>query len=326
MSVLPLTHHEILELVEPFTRRGRQVDLGASDRIARRILFRPREHAGPVERAPPLHETLALESLGTGSFCLTRTLVLAGMPAATLTATGLRPAELLAAIESVDPWRHFSSSGGGYSIARSYSLHWIDGSGGDTAPIALTEAQVLLDDVSLILQLSGVRGVAAEITLVPAPGRVLDFPEDLLAVLGWNWARLIRTPLGWKSRLRLRGDARVRTVRAERALERVAAHLERTLAESPARYHERLYLARWGVFLRRGIPVLVFMAILLVVAVIPRSVVAGNPRAWILLFHVPTALIALSFCLQELPQYEIPPVPRRRAAERWQTPVRGNPV
>jgi hypothetical protein len=325
MSTLPLTHHEILTLVEPFTRSGRQVDLGASDRLARRILFRPRDHAAPAPPATPLRETLVLESLATGSFCLTRSAVLAGSPAATLTATGVRPAELLAAIEAVDPWRHFSL-GSGYRIVRSYSLHWIDGAAGAAAPPALTEAQVLLDGVSLTLQLSGVRGVGAEISLLPAPGRVMDCPEDLLAVLGWNWARLVRTPLGWRSRLRLRGDARAKTVRAERALDRVAAHLARTLAEPPTRFHERLVLARWGVFLRRGIPVWTFLALLLAVAVIPRSVVEGNPRAWILLFHVPTALIALSFCLQELPQYEIPPIPRRGSQDHWLRSAQGEPV
>jgi len=315
MSVLPLTHHEILTLVEPFTRRGRHVDLGATDRMTRRVVFRPFELAAPA-RQGTLQETLALESLGTGSFCLTRTVVLDRGPRATLTATGLRPGELLAAIETVDPWRHFST-GPGYRIARSYTLRWVDGASATTPPVALTEAQVLLDRACLTLQLSGVRGVAAELSLVPASGEALEVPEDLLAVLGWNWARLVRTPVGWRSRLRLRGDAAARTLCAERALERAAGHLAQTLAETPAQFHERLYLARWGVFLRRGIPVLTFLALVLAVAVIPRSVVEGNPRAWILLFHVPTALIALSFCLQELPQYEIPPLPRRIPGDRW---------
>ena len=36
---IPLTHHEILGLVEAFSRSGRQVDLTASDRAARRLVF-----------------------------------------------------------------------------------------------------------------------------------------------------------------------------------------------------------------------------------------------------------------------------------------------
>ena len=319
MSVTPLTHHEILALIEPFARRGRHVDLGASDRTLRLILFRPRDHVSAACPGEPVHETLALESLSTGSFCLTRTAVLAGAARATLTATGSDPAALLAAIEAIDPSRHFSR-GEGYLIARSYTLRWIDADASIPPPLTLTEAQVLLDQASLTLQLSGVRGVAAEISLVPASGRDLAIPEDLLAVLGWSWARLVRTPLGWRSRLRLGGAAAAKTARAERALEQVAAHLARTFAESPARFHERYRVARWGVVLRRGIPVLTFLALVLAVAVIPRSAVEGNPRAWIVLFHLPTALIALSFCLQELPQYEIPPLPRRSLAGSW----RGN--
>ena len=315
MSTLPLTHHEILALVEPFARRGRHVDLGASDRAARRILFRPRDLAAAVAPPATLHETLALESLDTGSFRVTRTLREGPALSATLSATGTRPGDLLAAIEAIDPCRHFSR-GAGYTIVRSYSLGWVDGSVQPTP--ALTEGIVQLDGVRCSLQLSGVRGVAAEIALTAERGRLRDAPEDLLAVLGWSWARLIRTPLGWKSRLRLRGKVARKTASAEAALELAARHLARTLAGSPQEFHERLRLARWGVFFRRGIPVLTFLGIVIAVALIPRQVVEGNPRAWILLFHVPTALIALSFCLQELAQYEIPPVPRRSAAGSWE--------
>ena len=44
----PLTHHEILRLIEPFTRRGRHVDLSATDRIERRIVFKPVVHGGEM--------------------------------------------------------------------------------------------------------------------------------------------------------------------------------------------------------------------------------------------------------------------------------------
>jgi hypothetical protein len=35
------------------------------------------------------------------------------------------------------------------------------------------------------------------------------------------------------------------------------------------------------------------------------------------LYHAPTLLIALSFMLQELPRFEIPPLPRRLSAQQW---------
>ena len=74
----PLTHHEILALVEPFSRQGRQVDLAGSDRTARKLLFKPVERVLTAPDLPALRETLELESLGTGSFKLTRVLTGAG--------------------------------------------------------------------------------------------------------------------------------------------------------------------------------------------------------------------------------------------------------
>ena len=67
-----------------------------------------------------------------------------------------------------------------------------------------------------------VKGVSAEFELA-APG--LDeraLPQDLLAVLGWDWARLIRQKDGWKTKLRLRGQPDRRTRTAEQALQRLA--------------------------------------------------------------------------------------------------------
>jgi len=77
----PLTHHEIFALVAPFTRQGLQVDLAASDRAERRLLFRPRRHAPGVDGGdatlPPLRETLELSAgVGAGAaHTLTRHLV-----------------------------------------------------------------------------------------------------------------------------------------------------------------------------------------------------------------------------------------------------------
>ena len=45
-QTLPLTHHEILGWIAPFTRQGRQLDLAASDRLERRLRFKTIEHPG----------------------------------------------------------------------------------------------------------------------------------------------------------------------------------------------------------------------------------------------------------------------------------------
>jgi len=62
-----------------------------------------------------------------------------------------------------------------------------------------------------------------------------------------------------------------------------------------------------------------FLIILLVVAVIlllPRFDTSESPGLWLMLYHVPTLLIALSFCLQELPTLKLP---RRAIRDWWQS-------
>ena len=316
MAAPPLTHHDILGLVEPFARRGRHVDLAASNRIERRLVFKsvpPRTDAPALAGA---RDGLQLELLSTGTSRLTRELARPDGLAARILAMGPTPGDLLAAVEAV-PAERFFTSGPAFTIARSYTLEPVRGPDRHGWLLALTHAAIELEDLRFTLALSPVKGVSADVTLAPTRAGVLDLPEDLLAVLGWDWARLIKTKDGWKSKLRLRGEVGRRTRTAERALEAAALHLTRTLAEAPGRFHERLRAARWGVVFRRAIPLLTFIALLIAVASLARRGTGRVSELWILFFHVPTVLIALSFCLQELPQYEIPPLPRRSLAASW---------
>jgi len=307
MAVSPLTHHEILELVAPFTRGGRRVDLSASRRSERLLVFQPLEHAAA---AGTLRETLQLYSFGTGTCRLTRLLTRACGLEAKLEAMGPDPARLLADVEAILPARQFHE-GPGFVIARSYSLE------GTPAGLILTSGEVRTEDLTLAMTVSPVRRVAAELRLIANGAARLALPEDLLAVLGWDWARLIRGKEGWKTKLRLRGAAQARTRKAEIALDRAAAHLAQTLREAPHCFHDRLRAARWGVVFRRAIPVLTFLFLVVAVASLAHRGIGQGSELWVLFFHVPTALIALSFCLQELPQYEIPPLPRRMSMPSW---------
>lgn len=318
MPTSPLTHHDILGLVEPFTRSGRHVDLQASDRVARRLVFRAVERGGSSSGEPALRESLELESPAAGDHRLTRTLTDASGLQATLQAEGADPAELLAQVDAIPPPRHFRF-GAGYAIARSYVLP--TGASGRQAEgrpgtPALTRGVVKVDGLKLTMTVPAVRGVAADLELLAAPDR-LALPEDLLAVLGWNWARLIRRNDGWKSKLRLRGPGTRRTAKAEQALDRAATHLAQTLAEAPGRFHDRHVAARRWVVFRRGIPLLMPLCLIATILLLPRFDTGHEPGLWVLLYHVPTLLIALSFCLQELPQFEIPPWPRRSSAPGW---------
>ena len=109
MNAPPLTHHDILALAEPFARRGRRVDLAASDRIARRVVFQELQRGA-------LREVLQLDDLGTGTRQLTRTLTHPGGLQATLEAMGPSPQELLDRIEAVAPDSQFSE-GEGFVVA-----------------------------------------------------------------------------------------------------------------------------------------------------------------------------------------------------------------
>lgn len=311
----PLTHHEILGLVEPFARSGWQVDLAASDRAARRIDFKPRLHAEPAAT-----EALRLESLGTGSFKLTRTLTLDAAPRlrATLLASGDDPATLLACFDGVPLQRHVDRVGE-VLIARSYQFEsFVRGrSVADGSAVLLRHGEACVGGLQLALDLSMVRGVSAEITLTPADGGTLALPQDLLAVIGWDWARLIRKKDSWTSRHRLRGDGRRRTAGAEQALRVAVQHLGGVLAEPPAAFHRRHRLARWGVVLRRSIPTLTALGMIGGVFLLPRLAPNQDPGVWLALHYAPIALLAVAFGLQELPQFEIPPLPRPLREPGW---------
>jgi len=323
MAAPPLTHHDILELAAPFSRRGRHVDLAASDRMQRSLLFKPLDHPGDGP-CPVTREILTLESLGTGTCRLTRTLTQSGSPPATLTVMGQDPEELLALVETVPPQGQFRA-GPGYVVARNYSLEAVQGTSAGAArqglALVMTQGVAQVDGLKLTMGVPSTRRVAADIQLSPSPGESLELPEDLLAVLGWDWARLIRNADGWKSKRRLRGGALARTRTAEAALDKAAAHLAKTLAAPTARFHEEWGAARWGVFFRRGIPVWTLLLLLAIIAAIPHNIARGNPSLFVVGFHIPTLLIALSFCLQELPTYEIPPIPRPARAAQWRRPL-----
>lgn len=322
MTTAALSHHDIVRLVEPFARAGRPVDLAASDRAARRVVFRPRDVLPGPQGGSAWRETLALDCSRQGLFVLQRTLVGPAGASALLQASGPDPGELLARIDAVPPARHFSV-GAAWVTARSYDADLPRGahpvSTGNAAPLVLTRAQVQVEGLtlSLVINLPHLRSVAADIALAPASGPMPDLPEDLLAVLGWDWTRLVRREDGWTSKLRLRGPVLRRSRTAEVALEQAGAHLARVMAEPPERFHDTHRLARWGVVARRGIPSISVLSMVLGALLLPSLTDPSNAGLWMALHYVPVALLAVAFSLQELPRFEIPPWPRRSRAERW---------
>lgn len=307
MDAAPLTHHEVLALAEPFVRRGLAVDLGASDRIARRIAFRDRELDASADGLGTLREALSLQSLPTGTLRLVRTLAGPDGPEASAEAMGANGAELLDRVMAVPP-SALLCRGDGFVLARH---HVVEATGR-----VFARGVLRLEGLALTMTVSPVRGVAAELRIVETGTVSFALPDDLLAVLGWDWTRLLRERGAWRTRLRLRGGSERRTRNAEAALDRAAEHLARTLAEPPARFHERHRGARLFAMFRRSIPLLTPVALVVAVLSLPRFDVEASPL-WVLMYHVPTLLIALAFLLQELPAFEIPPWPRPRREPSW---------
>ena len=337
MKLPPLTHHDIVRLVEPFARRSWLVDLPSSDRSARRISFRARDVPGGAAGVPPCREQLVLECVSDIFFCLRRTLTptdgaahgpTAG-PAAIVEASGRDPADLLARALAV-PVAQLFSAGTGWRVARSYVTELPRGvspprGAHQALPLVLTRAELQAGGLtmSLRIKLPNLRSVAAELTLEAAaapaqpPGALPAIPEDLLAVLGWDWARLVRNKQGFTSKLRLRGHVLRRSRTAERALDRAGAHLAHVLGGAPHRFHDEHRLARWGVVLRRGLPSITALSMVLGALLLTQLEDPSHTGMFLALHYMPIALLALAFSLQELPQFEIPPLPRRSRAASW---------
>ena len=302
----PLTHHQIIALVEPFTRRGWAVDLPASDRAQRRIDFRARQ-------LDDMDATLRLSVPEPGHFELTRTLRGADGLQAELHAEGPQPAELLERIEAVPAQRQFHQ---GDSV-RCALRQRLPRERGD---LVLREAEARLPGLSLQMRLSGVSGYPAELELRRDEGAAIDLPDDLLAVLGRAWSHLGAVRGGWQGSVMLRGKEPRRSADAEARLQQTLQHLARTLAEPPARFHERHAGARWRVALRGTVPLAVCGAIV-GTAVLLQGGDAGSRSALGLLANVtPPLLMGLFFLRREMPRIAWPRPPRCPAATAW--PVR----
>lgn len=309
MSAQPLSHHEILALAAPFARTGRQVDLGASDRLARRLAFKPVERR--LDDGTPVAETMQLDQPQPGQCMLTRRLRLVDGAAAGLTAPlqteGPEAARLLARVDAVPAQQQFDT-GPGHALAYGHVVAT------DPPVPRLTQAELRTGGVTLRLKMPGVPGFAAEFSIEAPSG---PLPDDLLAVLGRPWSALTPERAGWRGTLAPQGAEPVRSRRTEALLAQAARHLAQTLAEPPGRFHERHRRARHAVLARRCLPLLSLAGLVGGAAAVP-SLGLAEDSAWrMLIFNAPPLLVAAGLCLKEMPRFEIPPWPRRSEAPRW---------
>jgi hypothetical protein len=343
-ATAPLTHHEILALVAPFARRGRRVELAASDRVARRIAFRSVEHAAR-ERVPAHRETLSLAQQPTGGWQLVRTLeALGDGPVARLQVSGTEPGVLLARIEAIDA-AHQLVRGPGWVLAIEHRLEGTAPVPDEPAAMAASRGILHAGGLVMTMKVPTVSGISAEIAIVreargggpgaagqhdaadgsladrdPTGARghaLVDLPDDLLEVLGRGWARLDAGPSGWTSHTGLGGRGAARYRDAEARLRRAAAHIARTLSEPPARYAERLRAARWSVAARRSVPLTAVVALVAAAALFPSLGLSRESPVWMLIFNAPPLLLALFFSLREMPRITLPRPPRRVRDDAW---------
>ncbi|AOF82721.1 hypothetical protein BSY238_573 [Methyloversatilis sp. RAC08] len=325
MTTAPLSHHDILALVEPFVRRGRPVDLPASDRLRRQLVFRPVSHGADSSGNAALVEVLQLDQPAADRYRLTRTLTHASGVAARLVAEGAPPGELLARVEAIDVQRQFRKIGR-FVIGLSYRLGGGDGLWRDDTTVdapVLTDADARGAGILLTMEVSSVKGVPAELKLVEGGEGTVELPDDLLAVLGRDWdcfRRSLADQGGWRGTVRLRGRGVARSADAERKLEQTVAHLDRTLSRSPDAFHADWRAARWGVFLRRTIPVATCIGLILAAAAVPYFGISEDSVIHMLLFNSPPLLLVLFFSMREMPRIELPPRPRRLSAAAWRAP------
>jgi hypothetical protein len=318
MPAHPLTHHEILPLVAPFSRRDRHLDLAASDRLQRRLVFKCVERSGAEPGLPALRERLQLDNAEPSTFRLTRVLAHPDGMTATLQIEGADPEQLLQSVDAISPQLQFRA-GPGYAIALDYRLGPAADAVRGTAAAAsliLTQATAMLAGLALSLQAPAVKGEPAVINL--AAGAEFSYlPPDVLAVLGWDWSPLRPSDDGWRGSLRARGREPVRSRSIERRFEQAVLHLAQTLAQPPERFHDSWVRSRWRVYFQSGIPVLTCSGLIVAVAVLPRAHLAEHSALRMLIFNAPPLLMGLFFCLREIPRIVIPPIPRRSQAAAW---------
>jgi len=315
MATRPLTHHEILTFIAPFSERGLKVDLPNSDRTARLLRFRGTRHpADPRTGLPAFHEALELECPRPGRFKLLRRFTADDGTRATIEASGDNPAGLIDRVGRLSVERLFVVRRG-LIIARSYRIDTDEPE--QPAYPSLVAAECRPDGILFQLDAHRGHGLPAQIELQAEPGMVLNTPEDLLAVLGWRWRPLRRFGPRWRGTLKVRRREPARTADLEAAASRAAGHLLRTLEAPPSAYHRRFRLRRWRVAFQRAIPLSIGLMLLGATPLLRFVELADDSVVKMLIFHMPPILLLAFFSFRELPRIEIPPLPRPLTNAAW---------
>lgn len=322
-STRPLTHHEILGLVRPFTDRGRHLDLGASRRDERVLHFRPVDHPPTTADGPTLREELILAVSERGGFRLVRKLKPLnqgdGPMSATLTAAGPDAAVLLDEVERFPIARHYPTCAG-ILLQRSYLLESRGEDDDPAGPIwdaRLVQATATVAGVRLDCD-AEIRSLPVKLNLSAPSGQKLIAPRDLLAVLGWPWRPVDDYDNHWRSSIRVPKREPRRTADIEDKLERTVRHLAETLSQPPARFHTRHLRERWRASFQRGIPLFAALGFIGGALSLTQVPIEDETLLKLLAFNLPPLmLLAFFFGFDDLPSIELPRLPRALKQGSW---------
>jgi hypothetical protein len=119
--VKPLTHHEILTLMAPFTRRGLHADMSATRREDRLLAFEPAEHAATDDLPITLQSRLLLDASAVQRYRLVRQVTDEAGLLSTATVEGADLHALHDQLDSLPVERQFRVYDG-VPVARSYVI------------------------------------------------------------------------------------------------------------------------------------------------------------------------------------------------------------
>lgn len=318
-GLVPLTHHAILGLVAPFTQRGRQLDLAASDRAQRQLRFKPIVHPDLPSAGESVTETLTLDNPEPEHFRLRRLVRDEAGLSSTLEIEGPDPGVLLARVEAIAVARQLVAVEG-LHVARGYRLQPFAASERQSAHWRLQLEQAEAQVEGLCLRLNAKTGpkMPADIELRAHRDQRPRVPADLFAVLGWEWRPM--RPLGrlWRGSVRLAASEEPeRTREIEAKLARAVTHLAQTLRADPGAFHARWQGARWRVTFQRAIPLLIGLGLLGATPLIQLLSLESTSLVWMFIFHAPVLLAVGILAMRELPVIEIPPLPRPLIGQAW---------
>lgn len=312
-ALLPLTHHEIMARIAPFSAAGWRIDLAGSARAERQLRF---TRGGAERLLVDLADAQVVE--------ITRVLTDDAPPAleqpadeAFVVARAGTEAAALERVESVPRERCFSTAAG---VRVAYD-HRIEVPERQAPPrCRLTAARARPGGWPFALQLPLAGRMTGELMLHAPAGQRALLPQDLLAVLGYAFSRLEPWRGGHRAALRVQGREPGRSEAARRHFEQAVQHLVATLDAPPAAFGERWARARWRVTLRRAVPLAVCLALFGGAISLPWIGLDSDSVLRMLVFNAPPLLLVWMFALREMPRIEVPPLPRALSQRAWLRP------